>query len=344
MRRIKAIKTEAGISPDWPVGQPFPPNDENVEGVVCNGEEYLIYETGDELPDSIKPKLHLLRPELHDNIVLWRYMDFPRLYSLVTSSALFFTPGVILRSQEPYEMRVPMAIARANREAWTASYQQHFPDDPEGAIQFQRFEQVGEDSLLYGLGISCWHINNRENNALWKVFVGNKEGVAIKTTIGALRRALDCRHRYISADRVEYIDYEQEGYRPHSSASGFEQIYHKARFFEYEQEFRLAYRLKRNLQEFELSSHFLASETTEQIEIMKSHFKAQREAFMKTGPFVPVNLNVLIQEVVVSPGAGMWFCDLVARLIANHLDSEVKIRPSVINQWPVSSSVDVGKS
>lgn len=333
MRRVKAIRTESGISPDWPPGQNFPPNDENVEGVVCTGEEYLIYETGDELPDSIKPKLHLLRPDLTDEIVLWRYMDFPRLYSLVARSELFFTPGTILRSQEPYELRIPLPL-RSNREAWIASYRQHFPEDIEGANEFQRFEQMSEDSLLYGLGISCWHINDRENNALWKSFVGNKEGVAIKTTIGALRKSLNCRRRYISADRVEYIDYEREGYRPHPSASGFEQIYHKARFFEYEREFRLAYRFERNLQEFELNPGFVRHASPEQVRLAEKHLKGQREEFLKTGPFVPVDLDVLIQEVVVSPGAGTWFHDLVSMLLAKHMTAKLEVRPSVVNCWP----------
>lgn len=337
MRRIKAIKTESGIAPDWPAGQSFPPNDENVEGVVCNGEEYLIYETGDELPDSIKPKLHILRPELLDETVLWRYMDFPRLYSLITKSALFFTPGVILRSQEPYELRVPTALANANREAWTAIYQQQFPDDPERVKEFQRLDQMGEDSLLYHWGISCWHINDRENNALWKVFVGNKEGVAIKTTIGALRRSLNCRGHYITADRVEYIDYDREGYKPHPNATGYEQIFHKARFFEYEHEFRVACMLERNFPGFELDSFLLANGSPERIQEEKKYLKDQGESFLRTVPFVPVDLNALIHEVVVGPGSGTWFYDLVATLVTNHLTAEIPIHPSIVNQWPTSS-------
>lgn len=332
MRRIKAIKTETGVAPDWPAGQNFPPNDPNVEGVVCTGEEYIIYETGDELPESVRPKLHVLR-DLPDDTALWRYIDFARLYSLVAQRALYFTPAYMLRDLEPYELRVPVSISSSNRDAWISSYKQHFPDDPDGISVFERFQQSAEDSLLYGLGISCWHVNSDENSALWQIYVPNTSGVAIKTTLGRLKQGINCRRRYITADIVEYIDYFSEGYKAHPSAIGFEQIYHKAKFFEYEREFRLAYRYDRNLKEFEMSEQALQVASPKQSQEMRDQLHLQREDFLRTGPYVPVEPTVLISEIVVSPHAGSWFFQLVAGLIRTNVSPDIPVRRSAVGAW-----------
>ena len=34
--------------------------------------------------------------------------------------------------------------------------------------------------------ISCWHENERESVAMWKLYVSGREGVALKTTVGRL--------------------------------------------------------------------------------------------------------------------------------------------------------------
>ena len=38
--------------------------------------------------------------------------------------------------------------------------------------------------------ISCWHENDRESVAMWKLYVSGREGVALKTTAGRLERVL----------------------------------------------------------------------------------------------------------------------------------------------------------
>lgn len=225
MKIIKAIMTESGIRPDFPAGTSFTSfsSNDNFEGMVCNETEYIFYEIGDELPDSIKSKLIVLR-DLDDDLILWRYIDFNKLYSLVNKRALFFTPGYILRNLEPYELRIPVPLALANRKAYSSA----FPDAEE---RFHRFEQ-STDHILYQQGISSWHINITENNALWRVFVPNTDGVAIKTTLGRLKRSVKCRRKKIVSDQVEYIDYLSEHYKLHPSAIGYEQTFHKVKFYE----------------------------------------------------------------------------------------------------------------
>src|SRR5204862_530000 len=43
----------------------------------------------------------------------------------------------------------------------------------------------------HALYVSCWHINDDESAAMWTVYLGGREGVALQTTVGALRAELD---------------------------------------------------------------------------------------------------------------------------------------------------------
>lgn len=45
MYKIKAIEINGGLQPETPL-----PKDQNIQMIVCDGTDYIIYEQGDELP------------------------------------------------------------------------------------------------------------------------------------------------------------------------------------------------------------------------------------------------------------------------------------------------------
>jgi hypothetical protein len=283
-------------------------NDENILVTVAQEDGgYILYERGDDIPDQHKPKLLLLR-DIPDETVLWRYMDFAKLYSLIEQRAMYFTPARLLRDLEPYEFRLPLELA-----------------SPEG-------EDPREPGYLDSKGISCWSMCRHENNALWKVYVPNG-GVAIKTNLGKIKSALDYGRRSITGDLVEYIDHATEGFKPHPSAVGFELVYHKANFYRYEEEFRLSLSLKHSLREFEPSKSFLSTPPSAMKEAALERMRLARSEFLRAGPLVPVDLNALIQEVIISPGVGVWFADLVKNLIGK-ISTDIPIRASAVDTWP----------
>jgi hypothetical protein len=61
--------------------------------------------------------------------------------------------------------------------------------------------------------------------------------------------------RIITGDRVEYIDYETDTFKHHPSAVGFELEFHKAKFFEYEAEFRMVLYFNEDVREVVLAEH-----------------------------------------------------------------------------------------
>lgn len=333
MKKVKIIVGEDGVGrPDIPAGQQFPPNDPNLVAVVGGEGEYVLYELGDEIPAEHRPKVHTLR-ELSDSTVVWRYMDFAKLYTLLSKQALYFTPGYILRGTDPYELRIPTKTRIESREQMIRAYRKAFPEDDEGLLRILD----GQDQdfhVLYATGISCWHINEKENNALWRTFVGSGAGVAIKSTIGAIKDSIDTHRRYICMDQVEYIDYENESFKQHPSAIGFEQLFHKSSFYSYEQELRLVYTFPTVLKEQEIDPTVLSALPKEALDQICHQHRLTQEHLLSTVPYVPVNLSTLIHDVVVAPWSGPWLVEAVRNLHQTFGLSNVPIRQSRIDRFP----------
>jgi hypothetical protein len=332
VRSIKAKWTEQGKVPDLPDGERFPEiGDPHVFGICTGDNEWIIYETEDELPAASQERFRLLR-DLPDDLPLWRYMDFPRLYYLVSQQSLHFTPTYILREAEPYEFRLPNTLQDQLRQRFYYEFESaSWFNDP--AMQKHYLDAIIDprEGELFSTGISCWHINETENNALWSTYTPGG-GIAIKTTLGRLKASLDCGRRHVLADIVEYIDYRTEGFVKHPSAEGFEPYFHKAKFFEYEKEFRLMCRFDANVSNFLIQTIRRDTDYDPTREVDNEYLLEGRRN-LKAAVAFPVNLSTLICDVVIGPPLGMWLRDLIVDLLKPILSSGTPIRASDISRW-----------
>ena len=55
--------------------------------------------------------------------------------------------------------------------------------------------------------INSWHENETESDAMWKLYAGHGEGIAIRTTYHSLRESLIGKE-VVSIEKVEYVDYD----------------------------------------------------------------------------------------------------------------------------------------
>jgi hypothetical protein len=332
VRKIAAIWKNGMNSPDVPEGQPDPFLDEKVVASMCNGREYILYEEGDELPDDLRPKVRLLR-NLSDDTVVWRYMRHSRFEEILQKRAIYFTPGYKLRAGEDYELRVPLQVDAMQRARISELFSGWISDSKELS---RRVEQVGlleEAHYLAMTGISCWHMNALENHAMWKIYVGERDGVAIKSTIGRLKRSINAQKRPICADILEYIDYEEGVFQPHPSAGGYERYFSKSHFYKFENEFRLIYDYPGYIWEHDDSRlRQLLFEKKDP----RRFSQTQLAYFLNNGPFVPVDVNELISEVVVRGVNNANYFEEVTRLTARHLSTAI-VRRSAVYKWPGSN-------
>ena len=83
-----------------------------------------------------------------------------------------------------------------------------------------------------GYFVSCWHMNQHENNAMWKCYCEGADAVAMKTTYSKLR---SCLRPHVFLGVVRYIDYTTERL---PSLNMLEYITHKQLHFRFENEVR----------------------------------------------------------------------------------------------------------
>ena len=83
--------------------------------------------------------------------------------------------------------------------------------------------------------VCCWHANDQESEAMWRLYCGQANGIAIQTTYEHLVRAIE-NEIDVYVGFVKYIDYEREWF---PDANAFHPVMHKRLSFEHEREIRL---------------------------------------------------------------------------------------------------------
>jgi hypothetical protein len=105
------------------------------------------------------------------NARLWRYMDLSRLLSVIDKGALFFPSVATLSEVDPYEGEPALARIRAAQA--------------QGADELRKLRLQCEVFKHLNL-FNCWHMNDGESDAMWKLYVKGSEGVAIQSTVGRI--------------------------------------------------------------------------------------------------------------------------------------------------------------
>ena len=138
-------------------------------------------------------KEHPLFSSPPQDAILWRYMDFTKFVSLLDSSSLFFSRADLLG--DPFE------------GVWTKANIETLPDRYTADVaEIIRGSLPNLHSLTSGNFVSCWHWNEFESDAMWKIYAQLSAGVAIKTDFASLSGSFtDDQPIYIG--RVRYIDY-----------------------------------------------------------------------------------------------------------------------------------------
>ena len=214
---------------------------------------------------------------------LWRYMDLGKFIHLVSTKKLYFASADSF--DDPFEGAKGLI---EKKEKWDSYYLDFFRNAirtvPDASPSMLVPEQVEKDAqrLLTEMDqsgdwfrkhtfISCWHCNEYESEAMWKLYsVNTQNAIAIQTTAAHLYEALE-RDPYVSIGKVRYIDYNHR----FSSING--PCWFKRKSFEHEREVRA----------------------------IKFDDKAS------DGLLIPIDINTLLDCVYISPYAPKWFEEVV---------------------------------
>ena len=234
---------------------------------------------------------------------LWRYMDFTKFVSLLDKQALFFARGDLL--DDPFEGRFPRANA-AVRPQWFGRQ----ITEEEMRAYLDIFKNSRQSTLL-----NCWHENDYESAAMWKLYAKDSAGIAIRTNFSDFTSSLiDGQDIYVG--RVKYIDYDSTVV-PESTV--IDPFWYKRPSFSHEREVRAIIRS---------AAHYLLGDDPALRIVDSGTF-----SFMGYGEYSRVNLSVLVHEVVISPYADDWFQELVESVIRRY-DLAIPVRMSSLAEKP----------
>lgn len=268
---------------------------------VCDSCSFKLKETAVRYYFSLRP---YEVPEAASK--LWRYMDFTKYVSLLSSRGLYFSrvdcfedsfEGAkgYLRNKDVWDEYnlVWLRDVVANPPHGI----EHDLSVEEIEIEAQRlYSQISDNSTLFRKKtyISCWHENEHESEAMWRLYSKVWDNaIAIRTTYQSLYVSLG-RDPKIPIGRVRYIDMNKS-YAGHNDV-----FWRKRKSFEHEREVRAL------TMDFESNA---------------------------PGKIMPCDLDVLIEEVFVSPNAPTWFVSLVNDINKKYF-LNVKVSSSELDETP----------
>jgi len=138
-----------------------------------------------------------------ETVKVWKYMDFTKLVSLIDSRRLHFTR--VDKFDDPFEGSWPRINVHARHD---------IPDDLplENSEAFARaMKRLGEINRQWPkhVAINCWHMNEHESAAMWKLYLKSNEGIAVQSRYNKLRDSI-IDDETVNLGKVKYLDYDAE--------------------------------------------------------------------------------------------------------------------------------------
>lgn len=249
-----------------------------------------------------------------EDYCIWRYIDLNKFKSLLETRSLFFCRAD--RFSDPFEGSIPkkevefrIKMMRRAADFYGAPFNQEKSERQILGISsmHQNFKR--------GTIINCWHINDNESDAMWKLYLKSNEGIAIQTTIKRLLFAFKDTLEEIVPSKVRYIDYENEIWYdpleyPFKSYNLLKPFFHKKKEFMHEYEFRLFHNIDNAIK-------------------YKNYWIDKN---IEKGKLISVNLNDLIGRIILPPTADNIIESKVNKLIDDY-GLNIKIsKSSLLNE------------
>jgi len=159
-------------------------------------------------------KKHPIFEPLVGNAKIWRYTDFAKLIWTLNHQCLYFTNVDKLKIEDPFEGSCqPSELLKNAPKETTKNF-------------VAQMKSCGPP-----LTVNCWHINEGESAAMWKLYAGTDEGIAIQSTFS---RMVEAFKKFPDAVYIGKIQYNQK----FRGIDIFKPILTKRTCFKHEEELR----------------------------------------------------------------------------------------------------------
>lgn len=245
---------------------------------------------------------------------IWRYMDFITFYRILTTGTILF------RRLDKFPDELEGTLS-PNTQQERLKYRSDFDyTTSKEAKTWTKRDIENIESFKAGTLANSWIISTSENYAMCKIYLrGNREGVAVKSTVGRLTESLTENEFKIFLGKVSYESLEQKDINIYSVSTN------KSKPYEFENELRAL-----------IFHQFTYSSDRMKAKIPISEIGAE----------VPLRVKDLIEEIYISPFAGTWFNQLIRSFIKDKFPTfdEKHIKNSQIKEKSVTSESGIVKT
>jgi len=253
---------------------------------------------------SYRPHSDFLTPS--DQTVVWRYMDFPKFIHLLETSTLWFCRLDVL--EDPAEASFTDAeVLRLTHEEERES-ERHL-----GPILLNVPALMRVTTF-----VNCWRAGRDESMAMWDLYGRASGSIAVKSTIGHLKHAVESLSDEVYVGEVRYVDPEAICFNGNALAM----CVRKSLSYRHETEVRML------IWRPGIAPASLASQRT------PASWRAALDELKPTiPPGIPVRINLAatIAEVVVGPREPEWLRNMVPDLLKRY-DLRQKVSFSTLLQ------------
>ncbi len=238
-------------------------------------------------------------PEKNYKIV--KYMDLAKFVSLLHSKSLFFCR--LDKLEDKYEGSSPKLNLEHNEYWYRQLYEQkhlkttNIDESVAKNVSVRKDMEAKFKSLNC---VCCWNKYNSESYALWKIYSEINKGIMITSNINNLIKSFDTTPENILLSEVRYINHETDLIE--TDNLNYPVIY-KNIAYSYENELRLIHK----------------------VEVGNGLVYDWGSEINSSGKQLNNNLEILIDEIILSPYSPKWFYDIVQDLtIKYNLNKKIK--------------------
>lgn len=236
----------------------------------------------------------------NENIKIWRFVDFQKFVSLLNTKSLYFNRADLFEDifEGTYSKATLIALQKSNLDTnWKNAIIQSLQ-------HIEKFQTKGHY-------LNCWHMNEFESDAMWKLYT-NSNGIAIQSTFQRFTQSFKG-DKKIYIGIVKYIDYNKESISLNKKfINAYDVITHKRLSYRHEQELRAV------------------------TSIYPKKWNENPELFNNNphGVNIEIDLDELIEKIYVSPRSAKWFQEIV-KSVTEKYDLRKPIEFSSLDEKPL---------
>jgi hypothetical protein len=172
--------------------------------------------------------------QLPGNTRLWRYLSLEKLIDLLSTRELFFAPLASFIESDPFEGYLPAVAMEAHAgifrtviqdlELAVGEIERRSRKPPPNGLETlrQKFDTLKTvpahlfQAINQSLAINCWHANEGESEAMWRLYADNGKAVAIETDLNALTESIESgeSEHLVDIFPVKYLDFFDKDVQP----------------------------------------------------------------------------------------------------------------------------------